>query len=302
MKDLCVKIIRSVLVLYAQLPLKFHYFVGDVFTWIVKNVFRYRANVVMINIARSFPDRKYHELKEIYDGFYRHFGEIIAEALWFSGSSYRRLNRNGIVKVVNPEVISELYDSTPSVTVLNTHCGNWEILGGLLGYETLTGAELSFKEKDITVVYKEMSSHVADRVFALNRISPLEEIGMECEVESRQVLRYSIKHKEERRVYIYPADQAPYWGAGRHPVGEFMHQDTYAMIGSMGVAHKLAHSVVYMKMKRVERGYYEMSFIPICRDASLMSPEEILRKYYDLLEEEINETPCNWLWSHKRWK
>ena len=23
---------------------------------------------------------------------------------------------------------------------------------------------------------------------------------------------------------------------------------------------------------------------------------------YDLLEDEINETPCNWLWSHKRWK
>jgi lauroyl/myristoyl acyltransferase len=33
-----------------------------------------------------------------------------------------------------------------------------------------------------------------------------------------------------------------------------------------------------------------------------MAPEDILRKYYDLLEQEINETPGNWLWSHKRWK
>ena len=81
-----------------------------------------------------------------------------------------------------------------------------------------------------------------------------------------------------------------------------MHQPTNAMIGSMGVACKLAHAVVYMKMKRVERGHYEMTFIPICEDASKMKPEDILRKYYDLLEEELNETPANWLWSHKRWK
>ena len=26
------------------------------------------------------------------------------------------------------------------------------------------------------------------------------------------------------------------------------------------------------------------------------------RIYFELLEEEIRETPYNWLWSHKRWK
>ena len=81
-----------------------------------------------------------------------------------------------------------------------------------------------------------------------------------------------------------------------------MHQQTNAMIGSMGLACKLSHAVVYMGMKRLERGRYEVSFTPICEDASQMTPEEILRKYYDLLEQELNETPANWLWSHKRWK
>ena len=33
-----------------------------------------------------------------------------------------------------------------------------------------------------------------------------------------------------------------------------------------------------------------------------MTPEEITRRYYDLLEKDIKETPHNWLWSHKRWK
>ncbi|MBR5299442.1 MAG: hypothetical protein IKU36_04215, partial [Bacteroidales bacterium] len=102
--------------------------------------------------------------------------------------------------------------------------------------------------------------------------------------------------------YIYPTDQAPYRNAGKHPIGEFMHQQTNVMLGSVGVACKLSHSVMYMKMKRVERGRYEMTLIPICRNASEMTPEEIMRKYYDLLQDELNETPCNWLWTHKRWK
>ena len=130
----------------------------------------------------------------------------------------------------------------------------------------------------------------------------MEVVGTECEVESSRILRFAIEHKNDKRVYIYPTDQAPYWRAGKHPIGMFLNQETNSMLGSAVVAHKLAHSVMYMKMKRVERGRYEMTLIPICQDASKMKPEDIMRKYYDLLEEEINETPHNWLWSHKRWK
>lgn len=302
MKDLRVKFFRGILVALSKLPLKFHYFMGDIFSWLAKNILHYRYYVILCNLSRSFPEKWSAEIRDICNDFYRHFGEIVAETIWFAGSSYERLRKSGIVTVVNSKEVSEIFDSTPSMTVLSTHCGNWEILGGLLGYETADGGKLSVPESAISVVYKKMSNKIADRVFALNRIAPLEEVGTECEVESHNILRYSIKHKDERRMYIYPTDQAPYWGAGRFPIGKFMNQDTTVMMGSVGVACKLSHSVMYMKMKRVERGRYEMSFIPICKDASKMTPEEIMRKYYDLLEEEIKETPHNWLWSHNRWK
>jgi KDO2-lipid IV(A) lauroyltransferase len=74
------------------------------------------------------------------------------------------------------------------------------------------------------------------------------------------------------------------------------------MTGAVGVAHKLNMSVLYMKMVRKERGSYEISFVKLCDDASQFSPEDIVRKYYVELEKEIQETPHNWLWSHKRWK
>lgn len=302
MRKLAVNIIRAFLVVLAQLPLKFHYFMGDVFAWLARKVFRYRYDVVITNLSRSFPDKKYKEISRIAKDFYRHFGEIIAEAIWFSGSSYRRLHRSGIVTVTNPEVVSAMFDAAPSLTVLSTHCGNWELLGGFLGYRRSGDAEYSFGEEQISVVYKRLSNAVADEVFRRNRVSPLEVVGTECELESSQVLRFSIKNKDSKRVYIYPTDQAPYWKAGKHPIGEFMHQQTKVMLGSVGVACKLSHAVVYLKMKRVERGRYEMTFIPICEDASALTPEDMMRRYYDLLQEEIEETPHNWLWTHKRWK
>lgn len=302
MKKLFVNIIRGAIVLISKLPLKVHYFVGDILSWIACKLLRYRYDTVMVNLSRSFPDKKYKEISAIAKEFYKHFGEIVAEAMWYGGSSYKRLYKSGIVTVTNAEELNELYLSTPSMTVLSTHCGNWELLGGFLGYRTTSGEKVAIREEEISVVYKKLSNPVSDEVFKRNRVAPLEIVGTKCEVESSNILRYALSHKGERRVYIYPADQAPYWYAGKHPIGEFLHQQTNAMLGSMGVACKMSHSVMYLKMKRIERGRYEMTLIPICRDASKMAPEDILRKYYDLLQEEINESPYNWLWTHKRWK
>lgn len=302
MSELFAKIIRGCMICLGKLPLKFHYFMGDILSWIAEKLLRYRTDVVWINISRSFPEMKYKELKQVYRDFYRHFGEIFAETIWFAAATYKRLFKSGIVTVTNPEEINEMFLSTPSMTVLSTHCGNWELMGGFLGYRTSSGVKVAIEEEQIQVVYKKLSNPVSDEVFRRNRVAALEIVGTSCEIESSNILRQTLKQKDERMVYIYPTDQAPYRKAGKHPIGEFMSQPTNVMLGSVGVACKLSHSVMYMKMKRVERGRYEMTLIPICRDASQLTPEELMRKYYDLLEEEIRETPANWLWTHKRWK
>lgn len=302
MRNIAVNIVRGILVVLSRLPLKFHYFMGDIFAWIARVVFRYRYDVVMINLSRSFPDRKYKELQILAKDFYRHLGEIAAEAIWFSGSNYKRLYDSGIVTVTNPEDFNDFFLLTPSMTVLSTHCGNWELLGGFLGYRTSTGEKVALEEEQIRVVYKQLSSPIADEVFKRNRASALEIVGTSCEIESMNILRHAVANRNKRLVYIYPTDQAPYWKAAKHPMGLFMHQQTNAMLGSVGVACKLSHSVMYLKMKRVERGHYEMTLVPICRNASEIPAEELMRRYYDLLEKEINETPANWLWTHKRWK
>ena len=300
MRKFAVKLARGAVKVIGRLPLKVHYFFAGLITWLLRDVMRYRNDVVLTNLARSFPEKKYWDLKPIYDEFYRHLGELFVETIWFGASDYKRLYKSGIITVTHPEVFNQMFLSTPNTTVLFSHCGNWELLGGFLGYRTATGEKIAIEEKHIRVVYKELHSKFSDEFFRRNRVNPLEEVGTECEIESSKILRTAIKHRNDKAVYIYIADQYPYMSA--YEVGEFLSQPTLAMLGSAGVAHKLGHGVVYLKMKRVRRGKYEMTFIPICEDASKMTPEEITRKYFDILEEEIRETPHNWLWTHKRWK
>lgn len=302
MKKALAKVIRGLMRVIAQLPLKVHYFFGDILSWIFRCVLHYRTNVVWMNISRSFPNCKYGDLKPIYKAFYKHLGEIAAEAIWFGGSSYKRLAKARLVTVKNPEVLAQMYESSPSVTIMCSHCGNWEILGGFYGYLTQDGLELPFDDSVFTVVYKRLSNDVSDMVFRSNRANALECDDTDSLIESNNILRFAIKNRDKKKIYGYPADQTPYKGMGRHDMGQFLNQQTYAMTGSLGVACKLSHSVVYLKMKHLCRGRYEWEFIPICEDASKHDPDVLMRKYYDLLEQEIKETPHNWLWSHNRWK
>lgn len=295
-----VKIARGAVKVIGSFPLKVHYAFAGFITWILRDVMRYRNEVVMTNLARSFPEKKYDELKQISNEYYKHLGELFVELIWFGASDYKRLYKSGLVTITNPEVFNEVFVKTPNTTVLFSHCGNWELLGGFLGYRTATGEKMAFEEKHIRVVYKELHDKFSDDFFKLNRVNALETVGTECEIESSKILRTALKGRNEKAVYIYIADQYPYMSA--YNVGTFLSQPTLAMLGSAGVAHKLGHAVQYLKMKRVQRGKYEMTFIPICEDASTMTPEDITRKYYDILEAEIRETPHNWLWTHMRWK
>ena len=108
MTRILVKIFRGLIVLLSKLPLSFLYRVGDFFAWLAGKVLHYRSDVVWINISRSFPDKKYKELKQIYKDFYRHLGELVAEFVWFGGSTFKSLRKKGIVRITNSQVLADM--------------------------------------------------------------------------------------------------------------------------------------------------------------------------------------------------
>ena len=289
--------------LLALQPLKMHYFWGRCLSWFISGPMHYRRDVVMINLARSFPEKKYNELLKIADDFYKHFGDLFAETFWFAGShDTKRLRDSHICEMEHADVLNRLYNDCPGVIVLNSHLGNWELTGGILNY-VYAPDKVDFGEKNTTVVYKELSNSFWDKVFGDNRCAPIAKENKEtCYVESRKILRFVIAHRNEKRLYVFPTDQCPYKYASAHTVDNFMHQPTLTMTGGAALAHKFGFAVVYMAFKKKEDFGYKMSFREICQDASKFTPEDIMNKFYSYLEEDINAQPENYLWTHKRWK
>ena len=67
------------------------------------------------------------------------------------------------------------------------------------------------------------------------------------------------------------------------------------------IAIKYNMPVYFMNMWR-EKGFYKKEARLITEQAEKHSPEEIINKYVQFLEQAISDHPESWLWSHKRWK
>lgn len=290
------------MLLFGKLPLSVHHFNARWIAYLMRNVVRYRNDEVMINLSRSFPEKDYAQIKAIRDEYYLHLADVFVEALWFGARTMDQLHRSEIVKMKNPEELHRLKTISESVVVMCTHCGNWEILGGVEAYD-YSGKTPLMTEKTFCMSYLAQPGQVWNEVLRDNRMGPLHSPeSVDCYLESRQILRFIMQHTGEHRYFCLITDQKPYFNSPENMHVEFMHQDCVTMYGAASVACKLSLPVVYQKMTVTGRGKYELEYITICDDASAMSREDIMKRYYELMEEQLHQQPFNYLWTHRRWQ
>ncbi len=295
------KTVRGLFWLLGQLPLGVLYGLGSAIAWFLKSIFRYRRSVIDINLARSFPEEENEWLNSVAKRYYKRIGNIVAEAVWFGGCTgergRRRLKKQGICEYTNFETLINARKDR-GVIVFRAHTGNWELVGGILEYVTGINAHDYMEYNDVHVANRALNNKTFDYVMSQNRQAPVENYtGM---VETNSLLRDMLAHKADRPVYILISDQSPYKGA--HPVGMFLNQPTNGMLGPFTIASKLGFAVLYCHDEIVDRGHYRLTLEVIADNAKGQDPEKMMRKYYNLLEEDIRKDPVNWLWSHKRWK
>ena len=296
-------VIQFVLRLLALLPLRVHYALGRFVSWMTEKVLRYRVGDVTVNLARSFPDLKYEELKDLRHRFYLHFGEMLAETVWFGGCrNPERLRRQHLVELENPEELNRLYEKAPSVMVLMSHSGNWELIGGIGSYN-YTDKPCDIDENDFFVVYRLQSIKFWNRIMKSNRTAPLKDRkNYRGYLESTKAVRFVLEHRDEKIIYNFITDQYPYAECKGYMRLYFMNQKCVSMKGAAELARKMGMAVCYMSMPQERRGLYKIRYETICEDASAMGAEAIMSSYYKLLEADINAQPWNYLWTHRRWK
>ena len=297
-------IIQGTMAVLSALPLRLHWANAHLVGWIANHLVRYRRKVVCENIDRSFPDAPEHLRKRYVRDFYRHFGRLVCETIWFSHTTARRMERSQIVSAVNPEESARLQSVAPGTIILAGHYANWELLFGFEHFALPEGSadSYAFKRSNVAMVYKKLTSPLWDEIFRECRLRLL---GTDFEnyIESAGILRHVVEHHGDGYFYMFDTDQRPYANAKAVMDVEFMGQPAQTMYAGAGVAHKYGLAVSYLSMTRKPSGKgYLCELKTICDDASKMEVQQIMDEFYRLLEADIRKDPGEYLWSHKRWK
>lgn len=296
------RIVEGILYLMGRLPLGYHRWWGRRLAWLFRSGLRYRQDVVMTNLARSFPAKRYDELKDINKRFYTHFGTVLTEMIWFGAcrgpKGRKRLHESHIVEITNPEEMKRIYDASSQIMILQAHSGNWELFGGINEYTY--GAPMCLDPAFLAVTYHRMSSPLWETIMSHNRPAPVMDQGFHGYVASDNIIRFVLENKEKKFLYNFIADQYPY--NGNDCEIDFMHQKTKTATAAARLAVKLDMAVVYLSYQCREEGGYRITFIPITEHAKGMDALDITKRYYQLLEVDLEEQPWNYLWTHKRWK
>jgi len=304
MKDFSYRVLRTALTVVSKLPLPFHYFNAHILAFIMEKCVKYRIDVTEDNLRNSFPDKDEKWIRKVRHEYYLHLARIFAEAIWFGGCrpGGERLRKSGLVKMVNPEVPAAAWEKGHGVMIFSAHTGNWELSGGIQKFN-YSEIDTHISEDNYCVVYLKQTSPCWNEILHINRLAALDKPReFKGYLESREFIRYALTHAEDKFFYNVIGDQRPYVHSGKPVVINFMHRQCRAMTAGATIACKLGMAVIYQRMMENTKGHgYTLEYVKICDDASKSDPESIIKRYFQLLEEDLHNQPYNYLWTHRRW-
>jgi len=272
--------------LLSYLPLSVLYIISDFVFLFVYYIFGYRKKIVTTNLKNAFPEKSDKEIYTIRKEFYHHFCDTFIETIKLWTISEEEIKKR--CKFMNPDLFDQYANNEKSIVAILGHYGNWE---WMTSYS-------AWKNYKFLPIYKPLHNKVFDKMYIQIR----EHFGAET-LQKNDTLRTMLTYKNQKEftVTAFIGDQTPnernihYWT-------KFLNQDTPILQGTERIAKKLDQQVVYIRMKKVKRGYYEVEFIPLFDNPKKTAEFEITEKHTRVLEEIIKNDPAYWLWSHRRWK
>lgn len=277
-------IVYSFFYLYSLLPYRFIYILSDIFYVLIYHGIGYRKKVVRENLKNSFPEKSEGELRAIEKKYYKHMSDLFLETFKMLSMSEKVAKKR--VNYVNAEVLQDLYDRKKSVVMTSGHFGNWE--WAIAGFCTTHAHQLN-------TIYRPIKNKAFDKLTYKLRTR----YGG-IMTTMNDTVRSMINLRNELTVTALAADQAPPSGTAQWI--NFLHQDTPVFSGPGKLSKKFDCPVIHLSHTKPKRGYYEITIHVITETPKELDELDIIKKFYALLEKDIQKTPHLWLWSHRRWK
>jgi KDO2-lipid IV(A) lauroyltransferase len=268
------------------MPFSLLYVFADVLYVLLYHVAGYRKSVVLQNLRNSFPEKTNEEIQIICKKYYRYLCQLTLETFKTLTISKETMLKHCTFAGQSEKLLTKLADEKKSVILVMGHLGNWEWAGNTFSL---------LCKQQLFVIYHPLANKHFDRLMYNMRTR----FGTKL-IPMRETYREMLKNKNIVSATAFIADQSPapnnaYWTT-------FLHQDTPVFKGTEIVAKKTNYPIVYVQVKRMKRGHYEMNVEMLCENPSATTEGEISEMHTKRLEKDIISLPETWLWSHRRWK
>ncbi len=269
--------------LIASLPFWALYSVSDVFYYLFR-LSGYRRKVVVQNLRNSFPDKSEKEIQQLCREYFRYLCDLTLET--FKTLTMTEQEARDRCTLIFPDWLKEFANQKQSMLLVLGHYGNWEWGGP--GFTLHSGIPLN-------VIYRPLSNPYFEKMMTGMRTK----FGTRI-TPAKNTLREMVSLRNQHMAFAFIADQAATIENGHWM--EFLHQDTSVYTGPEKLAVKFNYPVVFMNIKRLRRGFYEVAPELLFAHPKETQPDQITETFTRRLEQEIRKDPVIWLWSHRRWK
>ncbi|MGA1226631.1 MAG: lysophospholipid acyltransferase family protein [Tamlana sp.] len=268
------------------LPFRLLYLFSDVLYIFTYRIFGYRKKVVIDNLNLVFPEKSEAEIKRITKVFYHHLCDMIVESIKSMTISEAEMKKR--FTFTNIELIQNIENQNRSIILMCAHYASWEWIFIIQTYIKSRGYG----------IYKQLANRYFDKL--VKRIRAKYNTYL---ITTKETIPTLIEAKKQGVLSIsgFASDQSPKLDRAFH-WQEFMGIKVPVHTGAEMLAKKLDMAVVFFKVKKIKRGYYETTFKTITLEPKTYKDYEITNMFLKLVEEQIYEAPEYYLWTHKRWK
>jgi KDO2-lipid IV(A) lauroyltransferase len=268
------------------LPFRILYIVSDGVYLLTYYIIGYRKKTVRENLALALPHLSEKERLVIEKKSFHHISDVFLEMIKTLTISKSEMDKRYVFN--NLEVYSDLEKKGKSIALLCAHYASYE-------WAVSMNSKITFEGY---AVYKKINNRYFDKL--VRDIRSKFKATLITTKETIPVMASNFRSKK-LGVYGLVSDQSPKLGGFFH-WNKFMGIEVPIHTGGEMLAKKYDMNVIFLRTKKIKRGFYEASFEVLSENAKEVPNYEITDQFLKLVEEQIYEQPEFYLWSHKRWK
>lgn len=279
-------VLYPILWLISKLPFRLLYGFSDGVYFLLYHVIGYRKSVVRQNIALALPHLSVKERLQIEQKFYQHLCDLFLEMIKTMTISKKELDER--YRFTNIDLYLELEKQQKSVAVFMAHYASYEwaiSMNSIIHFEGYA-------------IYKKISNKYFDKL-----VRDIRSKFKATLITNKDTIRTIERNSKNKHlgVYGFASDQSPQLSKTHH-WATFMGIETPVHTGAEMLAKRFDMNVLFLKTRKVKRGYYEATFEHLADNPREVPNYEISAAFLKKVELQILEAPEYYLWTHKRWK